>query len=334
MSGISWRDGRRRPQTAEETALRRGNEVRLLGSSAMNVHHLELFYYVAKYGGISAAVRRIPYGIQQPAVSGQMSALEENSGARLFERTPFRLTPAGEKLFEHVRPFFEGLDGVAAQLRGDAKPELRIGASELVLRDHIPAVMQRVRARHPRLRLNLRSGYQAQLETWLRDGLIDLAIGPVAARTPVRLRQLRLAWVPLVLLVHRQWPLKDAADLWARGKITEPLVGLPAGTSVMQNFQKGLQRRGVKWAQTVEATSIELVTSYVANGEGHGVSLAIPGASKHREVRALPLEGFAPMTMGLLWRGEPSELVRAAILEVQRYSRAAWPEWVIADELV
>ena len=42
----------------------------------MNVHHLELFYYVAKHGGISAAVRHIPYGIQQPAVSGQMGALE------------------------------------------------------------------------------------------------------------------------------------------------------------------------------------------------------------------------------------------------------------------
>jgi DNA-binding transcriptional LysR family regulator len=299
----------------------------------MNVHHLELFYYVAKHGGISAAVRHIPYGIQQPAVSGQMSALEENAGARLFERTPFRLTAAGEKLFAHVRPFFEGLEGVAGELRAGTKPELRIGASELVLRDHVPTVMQRVRERHPKLRLNMRSGYQTQLETWLRDGVIDLAIGPVDARPPARLRQLRLARVPLVLLVHRQWPLKDAAELWSQKKIAEPLVGLPAGTSVMKNFQRGLKRRGVTWAQTVEATSIELVTCYVANGEGHGVNLAIPGAIRHRAVRALALDGFEPMTMGLLWRGEPSELVRAAIAEVQRYARDTWPEWVIAEEL-
>lgn len=46
----------------------------------MNVHHLELFYYVAKHGGISAAVRGIPYGIQQPAVSAQMRALEDEVG--------------------------------------------------------------------------------------------------------------------------------------------------------------------------------------------------------------------------------------------------------------
>ena len=30
----------------------------------VNIHHLELFYYVAKYEGITAAVRKMPYGIQ------------------------------------------------------------------------------------------------------------------------------------------------------------------------------------------------------------------------------------------------------------------------------
>src|SRR5215831_13159259 len=44
---------------------------------SMNVHHLELFYYVAKHGGIMPAVRNIPYGIQQPAVSAQVAQLEE-----------------------------------------------------------------------------------------------------------------------------------------------------------------------------------------------------------------------------------------------------------------
>ena len=50
----------------------------------MNVHHLKLFCYVAKHGGISAAVRHIPYGIQQPAVSGQMRQLEGDVGEKLF----------------------------------------------------------------------------------------------------------------------------------------------------------------------------------------------------------------------------------------------------------
>ena len=71
----------------------------------MNVHHLELFYYVAKHGGIMPAVRNIPYGIQQPAVSAQVAQLEEFLGVTLFQRRPFALTPAGEKLYAFFRRF-------------------------------------------------------------------------------------------------------------------------------------------------------------------------------------------------------------------------------------
>jgi DNA-binding transcriptional LysR family regulator len=299
----------------------------------MNVHHLELFYYVAKHGGISAAVRRIPYAIQQPAVSGPMGRLADVVGTNLIERSPFRLTAAGEKLFAHVQPFFENLNGVAAELRGGSEPALRIGGAELVLRDHMPIVMQRVRAVHPRMRLNLQAGHQAQLAAWLLEGQIDLAVGPVDSRPPPRLRQLRLACVPLVLLVPRSRPWKSADQLWATKKITEPLIGLPAATSVMQNFQKELKRRGVTWPQAVEATSVELVTRYVANGDGCGVNLAIPAIIKHRNVRALPLEGFEPLTMGLMWRGEPTPLVRAVIEAVRSYSHDTWPGWAVADKL-
>jgi DNA-binding transcriptional LysR family regulator len=77
----------------------------------MNVHHLELFYFVAKHGGIAAAVRNIPYGIQQPAVSGQIAKLEESLGTKLFQRRPFALSRCG--LFEFIKPFFDNIETVA-----------------------------------------------------------------------------------------------------------------------------------------------------------------------------------------------------------------------------
>ena len=51
----------------------------------MNLHHVELFYHVAKHGGISRAVRHMPYGIQQPAVSSQILLLEQDLGVKLFD---------------------------------------------------------------------------------------------------------------------------------------------------------------------------------------------------------------------------------------------------------
>jgi len=298
----------------------------------MNVHHLELFYYVARHRGISAAVRKIPYGIQQPAVSGQMSKLEQDAGVRLFERSPFRLTPAGERLFAHVQPFFEGLDGLAADLRRSARPELRIGGAELVLRDHLPAVVQRLRADFPKLRFSLRTtGFQSEVETWLRAGLVDVAFSPLPARAPAGLQMARFANLPVVLQVHRKSGIKSADELWARKRIDEPLICLPENSEIVRAFFRVLKRRGISWPHVVETTSLDLVTRYVANGDGIGLNVLVNPKAKAREIRLLPLPGFTPVTMGALWRGEPTALAKAAIDGVRAYARGMWPELACAD---
>src|SRR6516162_7664927 len=130
----------------------------------MNIHHLELFYYVARFGGISEAVRNIPYGIQQPAVSGQVAQLEEYLGVTLFQRRPFALSPAGEKLYKFIHPFFSNLDAIASELQGGEPRHIRIGASTIVLRDHLPEFFQNVRKKYPHLKISLREGYQAEIE--------------------------------------------------------------------------------------------------------------------------------------------------------------------------
>ena len=91
----------------------------------MNLHHLELFYYVAKYEGITAAVRKMPYGIQQPAVSSQLQNLEGALGVKLFNRRPFALTPAGEELYDFVYPFFSRLGQMKERLTGEESHHLR-----------------------------------------------------------------------------------------------------------------------------------------------------------------------------------------------------------------
>src|SRR5205823_555044 len=142
----------------------------------MNIHHLELFYYVARHGGIMEAVRNIPYGIQQPAVSGQVAQLEEYLGVTLFQRRPFALTPAGEKLFQFIQPFFANLDALASELQGGKTRHIRIGASTIILRDHLPEFFLNVRKKFPNLKISLREGYQAELEALLQREELDLAI--------------------------------------------------------------------------------------------------------------------------------------------------------------
>ncbi|HVT74003.1 MAG TPA: LysR family transcriptional regulator [Lacunisphaera sp.] len=299
----------------------------------MNVHHLELFYYVARHGGISRAVRNMPYGIQQPAVSSQIRLLEQDLGVKLFERSPFKLTPAGVELDNFVRPFFENLNAMALRLRAQGVEQLRIGASELVLRDHLPAVIQRMKQDHPELRLALRSGFQPELESWLHAREIDLAIVPLRGRVPPGVRCLRLLRLPLVLLVNKQAKTKSAAEVLAQKRPVEPLVCLPPTEIICQAFQAGLRKRGITWPLAVEASSMELVTQFVANGDGVGVNLGIPSVVRHRQVRVLPLTGFGEVELAALWHGEPSPLLRAVLAEMQGYVAQQWPEWATGDKL-
>ena len=109
----------------------------------MNIHHLELFYHVARNGGITEAVRNMPYGIQQPAVSGQILQLEEDLGTRLFQRRPFQLTNHGAELYAFISPFFENVDHVGERLRGGAAQTIRMAGPQVALRDHLPAILDR-----------------------------------------------------------------------------------------------------------------------------------------------------------------------------------------------
>src|SRR6187399_3684224 len=110
----------------------------------MNVHHLELFYHVAKHGGVSAAARLMPYGIQQPAISAQILQLEDALGVTLFQRRPFKLTKEGTELVAFIAPFFGGLEALANKLRGGTDRRLRIGTPEIVQRDYLPSLLKRM----------------------------------------------------------------------------------------------------------------------------------------------------------------------------------------------
>jgi DNA-binding transcriptional LysR family regulator len=283
----------------------------------LNIHHLELFYYVARHGGIMQAVRNIPYGIQQPAVSGQVAQLEESLGVVLFHRRPFALTPAGEKLYQFIEPFFSRLDDVASDLQGGKVRQIRIGASTIVLRDHLPEFLRNLRAKFPNLNVTLREGYQAELEGLLQADELDLAITLIETRPPAGIRSIGLLELPLVLLVEKNSPIMSAEQLWKQDRITQPLICLPRVETICKSFQQGLSRLKVDWFPGIEVSSIDLVETYAANGFGIGLSVRVPKANISPKLRVLPLPGFAPAVVGTLWRGKTSRLLQAFLDELR-----------------
>ncbi len=284
----------------------------------MNVHHLELFYYVARHGGIMPAVRNIPYGIQQPAVSAQISQLEEFLGVTLFQRRPFLLTAEGQKLYAFIQPFFANLDKVANELQGGQARHIRIGASTIILREHLPELFQGVRQKFPGLKMSLREGYPSQLEELLEQDEIDLAVTLIEKTPAAGMQSLALLELPMVLLVARKSPVQSAAELWQRDKIDETLISLPSRESLSKGFQGKLAELGVDWFPGIETSSTDLIEAYVANGLGVGLSIAVPKKILSPGVRLLPLPGFPPVVIGGIWRGRKTPLIEKFLEEAQK----------------
>jgi DNA-binding transcriptional LysR family regulator len=287
----------------------------------MNIHHLELFYYVARHGGIVAAVRNIPYGIQQPAVSGQITQLEELLGVTLFQRRPFALTKEGEKLYQFIQPFFSNVDKIGAELQGGRVRHVRIGASTIILRDHLPGLIRDMKRKFPGLRVSLRDGYPSQLEALLLADEIDLAATVIEAKPAAGLRSERLMELPLVLLVAKGNRITSAKQLWERDRIEEPLICLPAGEAMCKVFQQSLTGLSIDWFPSIEASSVDMVETYVAEGLGVGLSPVVPGRKFSESVRVVPLPDFPSVTLGVMWRGTISPIVSTFLEECRARAR-------------
>jgi len=284
----------------------------------MNIHHLELFYFVAKHGGIAAAVRNIPYGIQQPAVSGQIAKLEESLGTKLFQRRPFALSPTGAELFDFIKPFFDNVDIVAEKLRQSSSPQLRIAAPSVVLHDYVPEILKRVGERFPAFRLYLHEAGRAEAERLLLARDVDLAITLIdkkKSRAGIQVRP--LLELPLILLVHKKSQLARAEELWKRDKIEETLISFPRTDPVHVHFQRGLERLGVEWFCGIEVNSARLIERYVASGYGIGLVVAVPGFKPASQLRALSLAQFPPVVVGVAWSGKLSNIARQLFAELE-----------------
>ena len=259
----------------------------------------------------------MPYGIQQPAISAQILQLEDSLGTTLFHRRPFKLTQEGEILFQHISPFFKGLDDLGDRLRGGKEKRIRIATPEIVQRDYLPALMLRMKKRVPDFQFTLASGRIEEIEQMLLQQEIDLGFATLNSKRTDDLRTRQLLAMPLVLLVSKDSRYKKAEDIMCRDRISVPLVSLPATDTVSRLFQEGLRKRKLDWFPTLEVSSLDIVSRYAAEGFGVGLSVAAPKSISSDVVRALPLDGFPMVEFGAMWLGKLSPTAEILLEEAE-----------------
>lgn len=126
----------------------------------MTVQQLRRFVTLAEELSFTRAAQRLH--IAQQVLSSQILNLEQQVGARLFDRSTHHvaLTPAGEEFLVAVRATLEALQGGIARAREvteAAEQHLRIGFLVHGVSELQPTMMPELRRRHPKLVLTMRS---------------------------------------------------------------------------------------------------------------------------------------------------------------------------------
>lgn len=134
------------------------------------------FLVTVEEGSLSAAARAL--GATQSTVGRQVSALEEELGAVLFERVGrgLTLTPAGHELVEHVRSMGDAASRVSLAASGKSQSlegSVCISASEVDAVFRLPPIVAKLRHLEPGIHIEI---IATNAESDLRRREADIAI--------------------------------------------------------------------------------------------------------------------------------------------------------------
>lgn len=286
----------------------------------------ELFLRVCEAGGLSAASRFGKIGISQPALSAQMMTLEQHLGKKLFHRKPFDLTAEGRIFLEEALRMRARMSQIRDSLADETERPLRIAASDVVIRDHLPALLKQMDVA-TRTRLILQEAQSQDLAGLIRNEDVDLAIGLLSRHVPSSSSPLveKIGELAILLLVPpayaasvKSWD--DFLRLYRRGEKLG-MVGLSQGNLVMRHINNSLRRLGIDYVPTLEVSSIGHVPAYVELDFGFGFGFAIPESipnKSHSQIIQPPPDALPPMSL-VVWHGETLEPSTARLLDLIRH---------------
>lgn len=263
----------------------------------MNLKNSETFVWAANLGSFTAAADRL--GATQPAISARIAALEEELGAKLFERSGRRLhlTAAGQDLLPRAERYI----ALAAEIREsvgnhDALSGLvRLGTSETLVHDWLPDLVKRLHTEHPGISLEVHVDLSVNMREQLVARELDIAflLGPVSEPTMNNqaLCEYEMAWVaspamqlpdtPLSLAELAQLPIitflrQTRPHIQLRQALSKPELPAPriSGSSSVATMVR-MAEDGVG----IAAVPLDIVRSQIADGRLLHIQTDLPLAN-------------------------------------------------------
>lgn len=235
----------------------------------MEIYQLRAFVTVARIGHLTRAAEVLH--VTQPAVSGQIKALEEELGIALFDRKPGRivLTRAGERMLPEAEKVLEASGALLAQaraLQGEVSGSLVIGTvgdpESLRLGSLLVGLVQAL----PLLEIKTRAGDAEVLREAVATSTLQAAfyIGPHIPREVKGLALQSLHYriaAPFAFtqrILHAGW--REIADM--------PWIGAPATSHAQTLLRDLFARQGLVPHIAVESDHTAAPQTLVRAGLG------------------------------------------------------------------
>ncbi|MER6428904.1 MULTISPECIES: LysR family transcriptional regulator [unclassified Streptomyces] len=238
----------------------------------MDLQQMRYVVAVAETRNFTRAAERC--GVVQSSLSHRIAALERELGVRLFARSSRRVEPtgAGEAFVAAARECLAAAERAAADAAaatGVVRGRLAVGVIVTTAAVDVPELLQRYRARHPDVRVVLRSGRSDDLVTALREGDLDIAfLGLPEGERPSGVETVVLDHDEHVLVVPAGHRLAGASRVTLGEIAEETFVDFVAGTPARAQSDRAFTAAGLVRDVAYEAGVVELIIRLLERGLG------------------------------------------------------------------
>ncbi len=246
----------------------------------MDLRKIENLIHVADLGSFSRAASVL--GIAQSALGRQVRKLEDECGCALLYRNGrgVSLTPDGEKLLDRLRPLMREMDHVVTEFHNDQKSpsgQVMLGLTPTLCHMVGMRLVAEVWRRHPRIQLNIITGYSGYVHEWLTNARVDIAVLHDARRSQ-HIAVSPLAELDLALVSPPQ-SLSPAArampEIGFRQLRDLPLALPTRNHGLRRTLEHAATQADVSLHVAFEMDALELMKDIVVEGLAHTV-LALP----------------------------------------------------------
>jgi LysR family transcriptional regulator, cyn operon transcriptional activator len=236
----------------------------------MELGQLRFFVTIAETRNFTDAALRLH--VSQPALSYQIKRLENQLGARLFDRTSrhVALTLDGQvflPLAHEVLSKADEAERVMEERLGVERGEVTFGSVPSVGAYVVPPILATFKHSFPGIKVHLQEAGTSVLERSVVDGETDFAIVSTP-EMPEALEITHMLAEELLLIVPPNSALAKRSSVSMRDLATEELILLTGAFTLTQQVFEFSHRAGFEPRVAYEVGSLESMKSFVSNGLG------------------------------------------------------------------